>query len=261
MYYPQFPDFFDEIQFCLITFDFVYEFSQPVSYAVKLGDETCMVSIQETSQAPHSQAFDRKILQVNDVRNVSVYVATFSAHLYRNDMNSKITSTYTRFPMSWNFDISKKNQQFPDEIESDMRRCLEALVIENAGSSAKEPHAVDSCVEQKFTVSYPKLCTSLVFVNDWKRGQTIAEASWTFTILEVHNYEQCVNWGRLEKYSPVLEFTDRYVQVKERQLRSGINRVCNTFFFTTTFGTGKHPLQYGPYKLNVCVSTVNLMYY
>ena len=187
---------------------------------------------------------------------MNISVIKFSTYLGKDDMTVNIATNMDRFPGN---SIRIKNpldEQFPDVIRDRMHICLSHLFIENASPTAVRAIPVNPCFEQQFSLSYPEECTSLLFIGNWKRGQTVAEAKWTFTYFEKPVFRQCVNWKKMSKYSPEMEFTDRHIQIKERQLHPGINRICNQFLFTTTFTSSNNNLHYGPYLLNICVCIV-----
>lgn len=185
------------------------------------------------------------------------FFARFSLQLYGVNDHVVIRTNYNRIKSkSWNFTINKARQSFPEEIAEQMARCIEVLVIEGTHKFPSGiPNSVDRCSLQQFRLSYSTECTSLSFAGGWKRGQTVSSASWTFFLLRKARETSCVDVTLGDKYRVVSELSDRYINVEERQLRPGLNRICNNFLFTSTFGTEGNYQDYGPYDFKICVSS------
>ena len=184
------------------------------------------------------------------------FLARFSLQLYGRNDRVQISTNYLRYERkSWSYTISKTRQRFPGEIAAQMAKCLDMLVIEGTHkfpSGIPSPH--DRCTLQHFRLSYPSECTSMSFDGGWKRGQKVVSASWAFSLLHKPRETSCVDVTRAEPYDVVSTITNRYINVEGRQLRPGLNRICNQFLFTGTFGTEGNYKDYGPYDFKICVS-------
>ena len=224
-----------------------------VFYTVRLGGYTCTLQMWNSKTGQGVDVWKSIFAPRKAFLN---FLGRFSLQLYGSNDRVQISTNYTRYKhKSWSYTIGKARQKFPGEIAAQMTKCLDMLVIEGTHkfpSGIPAPH--DRCTLQQFRLSYPPECTSMSFDGGWKRGQHVSSACWAFSLVRKPRETSCVDVSTAEAYDVVSTFTNRYINVEGRQLRPGLNRICNNFLFTGTFGTEGNYKDYGPYDFKICVS-------
>lgn len=216
-----------------------------ITYTVQMGSTTCKLNVWET---------DKPGIDLMDTKEAVYYVTRFSLPFSTDPV--QISTNYSELT-SKTWTLNRSPRVFKAELNAQMTRCMGALAVERAH---KLPigisNATDRCVPQVFRVNYPALCTSLPFAGGWEKGQTVTSSGWTVSLVRWENEANCVNAAKAQQYDVKLdEFTDRLIQVAERQLRPGLNRICNNFTFSTVLrAPDGSDQEYGPWDFNLCVS-------
>ncbi|XP_070173844.1 uncharacterized protein [Littorina saxatilis] len=246
------PDYVQDVRFCLVLVGFYWDQPEDVVYDVGLGTFSCRLKVWENGRPGR----DVEVVEVSNPRRQEFFVR-FSHQFYNENNGMGMSTTAQRLSATpdFTYTMSPKNQRnkFPGEIRDEMVNCINVLAIEGTSELPQRIFdPTDRCKTQQFRLSYPPDCTSLPFEGGWKRGQTVTSASWTFALVDHPDDSACVDVFHAEVYSVINEFNDRYIDVEARNLKAGLNRICNTFQFTGTFGPKGKRKDYGPYDIKKC---------
>ena len=253
--FPENPDLTQDTRFCLV-FEVYWANLTNVQYNVQLGSYTCTLDVWKDGETgPNVNQFS--VYANERPRNYSY--TCFSLQLFGVNDRVQISTTHETLNFKkWTFDISKTRQLIFDRaIAGDMAKCIEALEIKGTHKLPSDiPTPTDRCVPQHFRLSYPPECTSLPFARGWKRGQTVTGSTWTVAYVPEVKAKgpDCIDLYTGEVYSVIHQVTDRYLYIERRQLRHGLNRICNQYLLTVSFGPENNPREYGPYSMRTCVS-------